>query len=623
MPLKKKHIGACLFLVFAHVCFAQKAVIDSIRAQLLTIQKNDSIFYFYCATKLIPYYYRVNIDSSIYFITQSIAVAQRKKWQETELELNTQLAFAYNQKGNIFKAIDINYKALIFAEKHGKTAYIYKLKRVLGESYLQLKKMEIAEKYLLQAKKQAEAVYDNAELCGAMISLGNLYQETKQYHKAKYYFNQTIFVAKKNNERNALAIANHNLGSVFALTGDYNKAQLQYNLAEQYHKTENQLYSLANIQIDFAELHFKIGNYSSSFMAAQKAQDYAMQSNTPELLAKANYWFYKNYEKEGNTNKALGYYKRYIEMKDSLNYFDQQKRINSLQFEYENTQKTLEIEQKNTSILKKNNENLVLQKNRNFLFGALLIALVSAVFLVWNRQQLKKMNQHLDQKVQERTQALATANTELVKKNTEISEALFKGQSIERKRMASELHDNLSSILSALKMSLQAIKTERFTESEKNIYQGVLDMMGTAYNEVRNISHNILPENLEKEGLIFTLQNLIEKVNMAEVVTIKLSHSGFQRLDLKIELNLYSICLELVNNIIKHSKAVRAEISFEAIDNQLYVKIFDNGIGITPSKPAEGNGLTNIKNRVEAMAGQISFDSKDNFGTTIMVKIPI
>jgi signal transduction histidine kinase len=621
--LKKICLGACLIFIFAHVCLAQKAVIDSIRAQLPSIQKNDSIYYFYCATKLIPYYYRVNIDSSIYFITQSIAVAQRKKWQETELELHGQLAFAYNQKGNIFKAIDINYKAMIIAEKNKKINYIYKLKRVLGESYLQLKKMDKAEKYLLQAKTEAVKARDNTELLGAMISLGNLYQENKQFDKAKYYFIETIHIAQKHKEKNALAIARHNLGSVYAQTEDHSNALAQYALAEKHHKSENQLYSLANIQIDIAVLYFKIGNYTNSLLATQKAENYATKSNTPELLAKANYWYYKNYDRKGNATRALGYYERYNVMKDSLNFYDQQKTINSLQFEYDNSQKTLEIAQKNTAILKKNNENLILQKNRNYLFGALLLALISAGFLIWNRQLLKKMNHSLDQKVQNRTQELASANTELIKKNEEISEALFKGQTIERKRVAAELHDNLSSILSALNMSLQAIKTERFTDSEKNIYQGVLDMMGTAYNEVRNISHNILPENLEKEGLIFTLQNLIEKINKAEIVTIKLNHQGFDRLDPKIELNLYSICLELINNIIKHSKAVSANLSLKAIDNQLIVQVTDNGIGLTAANRLDGNGLTNIKNRVAAMAGQITYDAKENLGTTVVVCIPL
>lgn len=117
---------------------------------------------------------------------------------------------------------------------------------------------------------------------------------------------------------------------------------------------------------------------------------------------------------------------------------------------------------------------------------------------------------------------LQVANDELIMKNQEILEALTKGQTIERKRVALELHDNLGSTLSALKWRLETINGDNLNEKERKVYAGIVDMMKNAYAEVRLISHNMLPVELEERGLFEALNKFINDINISDKLNIKL-----------------------------------------------------------------------------------------------------
>lgn len=89
-------------------------------------------------------------------------------------------------------------------------------------------------------------------------------------------------------------------------------------------------------------------------------------------------------------------------------------------------------------------------------------------------------------------------------------------------------------------------------------------MIDKAYNEVRLLSHNLLPEDLEKQGLQVALQSFARKINQNTSLKFTLFFSGnFPGLSPKIEFELYSICPELINNILKHAQATEASVRFE------------------------------------------------------------
>ncbi|MFN8357954.1 MAG: ATP-binding protein [Spirosomataceae bacterium] len=160
-------------------------------------------------------------------------------------------------------------------------------------------------------------------------------------------------------------------------------------------------------------------------------------------------------------------------------------------------------------------------------------------------------------------------------------------------------------------------------EEEKDIHQTLRKNLEKAYNDVRLLSHNLLPEEFEKQGLVPTLQGFVRKISKNSTIRFDLAIAeDFGRVDNKIEFELYSICLELVNNIIKHSKATQATIALSKTDNSLSLTVKDNGKGIFENN-SDGKGMKNVKARVESLGGTWDITSKENAGTNSTIIIPM
>ena len=276
---------------------------------------------------------------------------------------------------------------------------------------------------------------------------------------------------------------------------------------------------------------------------------------------------------------------------------------------------------------------------RTFLIGGLFMLLVFVGLLIRNnrligrqRQEIQALNVGLEDKVRERTAELETANNQLRAKNREIEDALLRGQTLERKRVAADLHDNLGGTLSAIKLSLSALNPAKLSEREQQVYQNLIQMTREAYAEVRYLSHNLQPDELEREGLAYALTRLAEKLNQNQHIVFSLALQELPRLSKAAEFHLYSICLELSNNILKHSGAAKAFIEFRRAGDELSMIIRDNGRGMEVAMQGEptvtmqqaaGMGLRNIQARTEAMKGRLEIYSETGEGTTFFFLLPL
>jgi signal transduction histidine kinase len=204
-------------------------------------------------------------------------------------------------------------------------------------------------------------------------------------------------------------------------------------------------------------------------------------------------------------------------------------------------------------------------------------------------------------------------NRSLIIKNKAINAAMLQGQTIERKRVAMDLHDNLGSTLSALWLSLDTIDQSSMNKNEKEIHKNLRENLEKAYNE-----------ELEKKGLAGALEAFVRNINKNTKISFTLNIAKeVGRLDNTIEFELYSICLELATNIIKHSKAKQAEISITKKDaKSIVLTIADNGIGMA-NIDTNGKGLLNVEARVETLNGTWLVNKKEQQGIKNEIIIPI
>lgn len=202
--------------------------------------------------------------------------------------------------------------------------------------------------------------------------------------------------------------------------------------------------------------------------------------------------------------------------------------------------------------------------------------------------------------------------------------ASIDSQEIERKKIASFLHDNINSLLSSVGLHLNVFTAQNHIKSEE--IRKAKAILQEAHDLLRDMSHDLIPTLLVRFGLIYALEDLCERISNSGL-DFKFSStiSTEKRYSEKFEMKLYFIITELFNNIIKHSDAKKAHITLSEKQNQFIIMIHDNGIGFKTDKltEVEGFGLNRIRARIKKYKGSIAINSKSNEGTTIKIEIPL
>ncbi len=202
-------------------------------------------------------------------------------------------------------------------------------------------------------------------------------------------------------------------------------------------------------------------------------------------------------------------------------------------------------------------------------------------------------------------------------KSLEIADAMIKGQDEERKRLAMDLHDGLGARLGALKLKIDTVLYEN-----PHYYDITSAVDGIARN-VRELSHRMLPARLSEIGLVQSLQNLIKSVNASSELTIDFQTNANNKLDDKLQVNLYYLIYELINNAIKHSQGKNLTIQLFIENDLLTLSAEDDGVGFDISKKGEGHGLNNIRQRVDYLGGKLIIESQEGYGSAFMIEIPM
>ncbi len=203
----------------------------------------------------------------------------------------------------------------------------------------------------------------------------------------------------------------------------------------------------------------------------------------------------------------------------------------------------------------------------------------------------------------------------------EFSKQLIRSQEIERKRIASELHDSLGQDLLVIKnlALLNKSKDEQFEEISKTA--------GQALDEVRRISYNLHPYQLDRLGLTKAISSMFNNIESVSGIKFDLQIENVDNLfNKEQEINIYRIVQECVNNILKHSGANTAAVTIQKLNDGLYIYIADNGKGFDfelMKSESKGFGLKNMANRISFLDGEIEYDKSVDYATIIKIKIPI
>ena len=193
-----------------------------------------------------------------------------------------------------------------------------------------------------------------------------------------------------------------------------------------------------------------------------------------------------------------------------------------------------------------------------------------------------------------------------------------------RSQFAKELHDGMGPLLSSAKMSLSAISTENMSEKQKEILQNTRFVIDEAIRSVREISNNMSPQVLMDFGLAQGIRNFISRIKSLHTIEeISFETNLYEdRFDNDVEVVVYRVVCELINNSLKHSKCTKIEVVLMLNGSFLELKYSDNGCGFDPnSANLKGMGLSNITSRIDSLNGVLTITSSKDKGMRALVHI--
>lgn len=200
----------------------------------------------------------------------------------------------------------------------------------------------------------------------------------------------------------------------------------------------------------------------------------------------------------------------------------------------------------------------------------------------------------------------------------------------ERDQISKTLHDSIGQSLSLLRIKLISCKEDCFEPTQKKEYEEFISTIEEIITELKSISHSLKPRALESMGLKMAITHLINDIAEGTGIVGELNFADEDlRYDVKLEINLFRIVQEALNNIIKYAQATKFGIQLINSKNSIRLIISDNGKGFNPEEVLKnsglngGMGLLNIKERVESFGGNLKIDSNENDGTILIIEIPI
>ena len=202
--------------------------------------------------------------------------------------------------------------------------------------------------------------------------------------------------------------------------------------------------------------------------------------------------------------------------------------------------------------------------------------------------------------------------------------AIISTEEKERKHFAKELHDGLGPVLSSAKMTISAIDKKNIEEKNTGLLDKVEKLVDNAILATKEISNHLTPHVLARYGLKKAIETFIRNAMISETIQIKLSANiDKKRYKESVEVVLYRICCELINNTQRHAFASKIAISLTDDNKNIELKYEDNGVGFDSSHEKYGMGLTNIVSRVKALHGTIELISSPQKGFNAHIALPL
>lgn len=474
------------------------------------------------------------------------------------------------------------------------------------------------DKAIIYTKKAVEtrlnADIKDADLATSYIYLLNSFIKNNQLDSAQKYLLTTQTLV--NDLKNPVVYMRYYavLGEIGMAEKNYEKALGQYQLALQYAQQTQKITFQISSSMGIARCYQELKQPAEAIPFLAQSLQLAEKGNRLEAKTRALKGLAEAYHQLNNDQQAFAYFTQYNALKDSIQAEETKLKLNDIDTKYQTVQKENQILQLEKD---KSRQNTLIY---GLLLGILAVAGIGGLMYrnVANQRKIAQQETLLKEKeiqqLQQERQLVAT-------------NSILKGQEEERTRVARDLHDGLGGILTSVKLTLGKVRGNFILpEASTVVFARALEQLDLAINEMRRVAHSMMPEALVRYGLPDSLKDFCEDLNETGQVKVHLQVLGMEnRLDSSVEVVLYRIVQELLNNILKHAQATDAYVQVVRRDAIVHLTVEDNGKGfdLKQADHRKGAGMRNVENRVAYLGGTLDIQSAIGEGTSVEIEIKL
>jgi len=588
-------------------------------------------------------------------------------------EIKNNIGLVYMIQGNYPQASKNLYDALKLAEELQNDLLIYRTSNGLAQVYRYQEDFISALRFAFSCLEIAKKINSKKDEGNSYTLIGNIYRSKGNLDSALIYAMKALEFSKLNSDKISQGKASHNVGELIKLqamaekvNGFYSDTSIdKFNLALNYLKESLEIsketedkYVLAGDYIDISETYLELNKLIDCKEFLFKAEDISQKTGNKEFI-KICYELLSRYDSAtGNYTSAYNNYKMHIAYRDSLHNEENTKKITKLQLQYEYDKKDqvarIETEKKNKEIelLNKEKELIGLQMENEH--ASLMNSQLETEKRNSENQLLKKSNQINElelvnaRREQLKSQVIAKQNADELARQKFLRNGIILGIVLfvviigllfnrfqlrkkiehqdailnERKRISSDLHDDIGSSLSKIALISEMIRTNPGI-ANANI-EKVINSSRNALDHLSNIVWSLNASNDVLDNFIAYSRKYAVEYFEHSTINCKISvPPEIPKLNMSSEVrsNIFLCLKEILHNVVKHSGADSVQLCFDIRGREIEIKVQDNGKGFGIRDKLLGNGLINIQKRMNTIGGSFTIDS--NEGTKALLRFDL
>ncbi|MEO1054565.1 MAG: sensor histidine kinase [Bacteroidota bacterium] len=545
-----------------------------------------------CIIKSRLSYVHNNYNQALEQAQKAINLASQIEKQELLCQAYLAASISYANLGEFDDAISNTLSAIQIAKEGDDKSVLSGAYNNIATFYARMEQWGRTTEYMQKAIAFTDKG-DSSKLAIRYLNLGNTYFELESLDEAIVAYKESLIFNKQAKNDYVLSNVLSQLGQIMQKKAKYDSALYYHTEAYEIRKKLKNEFRLMQSLNHLGDFYDEVNDYSKASQFWHEALSIAQKLGTKDFVRDIHKNLSHVYEQTVDYKQALYHRKQYEVWKDSTTGIAHLNKISELELKYE-TQK------KENEILALSKENLEKEAGiekqslliRRLLIGTGVLLIVGILLFIIYKQRSSNQKQN------------------------ELLQAVTETQEKERIRVARDLHDSVGIMLTAVKHRL-----EQDTEDGQ-----VNKLIDEAASEVRRISHNMMPGALLKYGLPSAIEQLLSDSELSANLKTQLYMYGMDdRLEMNLEIAIYRILQELIQNILKHAEANNITLQINRHDKNLNIIMEDDGIGIKEKLKAlnSGIGLKNIRSRIETWKGKFSIESAGVKGTTVLIDIPV